>query len=146
LQETRRGGTLVRSDARRCQRGRFVEEMRKAAFSSVARACGFGILAIVCVMMGMGGPVTMFKAGGLLTLMMTFILILKARYALTQNYKRTEMWIMLPKEFRPPERYAQWAASTVLRDAYFTFAQYTALISITMWVIAFLFGVAGFAR
>ena len=56
----------------------------------------------------------MFQAGGLLTLMMTFILILKARYALTQNYKRTEMWIMLPKEFRPPERYAQWAASTVL--------------------------------
>jgi hypothetical protein len=120
--------------------------MRKAAFSCVARACGFGILAIVCVMMGMGGPVTMFKAGGLLTLMMTLILILKARYALTQNYKRTEMWIMLPKEFRPPERYAQWAASTVLRDAYFTFAQYTALISITMWGIAFLFGLSGFTR
>ena len=123
-----------------------MEEMRKAAFSSVARACGFGILAIVCVMMGMGSPVTMFQAGGLLTLMMTFILILKARYALTQNYKRTEMWTMLPKEFRPPERYAQWAASTVLRDAYFTFAQYTAIISIAMWVIAFLFGLGGFTR
>ena len=53
---------------------------------------------------------------------------------------------LLPKEFRPPERYAQWAASTVLRDAYFTFAQYTALISIAMWVIAFLFGVSGFGR
>ena len=43
---------------------------------------------------------------------------------------------MLPKEFRPPEAYAQWAASTVLRDAYFTFAKYTAMISIAMWVIA----------
>jgi hypothetical protein len=120
-----------------------MEEMRKAAFESVARACGFGVLAIVCVMMGMGGPKTMFQAGGLLTLMMTFILILKARYALTQNYKRTEMWIMLPKEFRPPERYAQWAASTVLRDAYFTFAQYTAIISIAMWLIALFFWISG---
>jgi hypothetical protein len=120
-----------------------MEEMRKAAFSSVARACGFGILAIVCVMMGMGSPRTMFQAGGILTLMMTFILILKARYALTKNHKRTEMWLMLPKEFHPPERYAQWAASTVLRDAYFTFAQYTALISIVMWVIALFFGLSG---
>ena len=123
-----------------------MEEMRKAAFSSVARACGFGVLAIVCVMMGMSGPKTMFQAGGLLTLMMTFILILKARYALTQNYKRTEMWIMLPKDFRPPEKYAQWAASTVLRDAYFTFALYTVMISISMWLIALSFSLTGFSR
>ena len=120
-----------------------MEEMRKAAFQSVARGCGFGVLAIVCVMMGMSNPRAMFQAGGILTLMMTFILILKARYALTQNYKRTEMWLMLPKDFRPPERYAQWAASTVLRDAYFTFAQYTAIVSIAMWVIALFFGITG---
>ena len=85
----------------------------------------------------------MFQAGGLLTLIMTLILILKARYALTQNYKRTEMWLMLPKDFRPPEQYAQWAASTVLRDAYFTFAQYTTIISITMWLLALFFGITG---
>ena len=56
--------------------------------------------------------------------------------ALTQDYKKTEMWLILPKDFRPPERYAQWATSTVMRDAYFTFAQYTALISIGLWVLA----------
>ena len=117
--------------------------MRKAAFKLVARACGFGVLAIVCLMMGMGSPRAMFQAGGLLTLIMTLILILKARYALTQNYKRTEMWLMLPKDFRPPEQYAQWAASTVLRDAYFTFAQYTTIISITMWLLALFFGITG---
>jgi len=120
-----------------------MEEMQKAAHISVARACGFGMLAIVCVMMGMGDARITFQAGGILTLMMTFILILKARYALTQNYKRTEMWLLLPKDFRPPEAYAQWAASTVLRDAYFTFAQYTALISIFMWILALLIGVTG---
>ena len=96
-------------------------------------------------MMGMSDPRTIFQAGGMLTLIMTFILLLKARWALTQNYKRTEMWLMLPKDFRPPEAYAQWAASTVLRDAYFTFAMYTALISIVMWIFAFLVAVSGFA-
>ena len=121
-----------------------MEEMRRQAFMSVARGCGFGMLAIVCVMVGMSfNPRAVFQGGGILTLMMTFILILKARYALTQNYKHTEMWLYLPKDFRPPEAYAQWAASTVLRDAYFTFAQYTALISIAMWVIALIIGLSG---
>lgn len=123
-----------------------MEEMRKVAFASVARACGFGMLAIVCIMVGMSfDPRAVFQAGGILTLMMTFILILKARYALTQNYKKTEMWLYLDKDFRPPEAYAQWAASTVLRDAYFTFAMYTALISIVMWILAFLVAVSGLA-
>ena len=123
-----------------------MEEMRKQAFASVARACSFGMLAIICVMVGMSfDPRAVFQAGGILTLMMTFILILKARYALTQNYKKTEMWLYLEKNFRPPEAYAQWAASTVLRDAYFTFAMYTALISIVMWVMAFLVAVSGLA-
>ena len=123
-----------------------MEEMRKQAFASVARACGFGMLAIICVMVGMSfDPRAVFQAGGILTLMMTFILILKARYALTQNYKHTEMWLYLDKNFRPPEAYAQWAASTVLRDAYFTFAMYTALISIVMWVLAFFIAISGLA-
>ena len=73
-----------------------MEEMRKLAFESVARGCGFGMLAIVCVMVGMSfDPRAVFQAGGILTLMMVFILILKARYALTQNYKHTEMWLYL---------------------------------------------------
>ena len=93
-------------------------------------------------MMGMSDPRTIFQTGGVLTLIMVVVLLVKARYALTQDYKRTEMWLMLPKDYRPPERYAQWAASTVLRDAYFTFAKYTAFTSIVMWVIAVIFGLS----
>lgn len=123
-----------------------MEEMRKLAFESVQRGCGFGMLAIICVMVGMSFDLrAVFQAGGILTLLMVFILILKARYALTQNYKRTEMWLYLEKDFRPPEAYAQWAASTVLRDAYFTYAMYTAMISIAMWVLAFLIAISGLA-
>lgn len=118
--------------------------MRKAAFESVSRGCAFGFLAIACVMMGfVHDPKLIFQSGGILTLMMTFVLLLKSRQALTRDYKRTEMWIILPKNFRPPEAYAQWAASTVLRDAYLTFAQYTAAISILMWMIAIIMSLTG---
>lgn len=118
--------------------------MRKAAFESVSRGCAFGFLAIACVMMGLvSDPKLVFQAGGILTLLMVFILMLKARRALTHDYKRTEMWLLLPKDFRPPERYAQWAAATVLRDAYLTFAQYTALVSIVMWILALFMRITG---
>lgn len=121
-----------------------MEEMRKAAFESVSRGCAFAFLAIACVMMGMvHDPRLVFQSGGILTLIMTFVLMLKSRQALTRDYKRTEMWILLPKDFRPPERYAQWAAATVLRDAYLTFAQYTALASIILWLIAIFMRVTG---
>jgi hypothetical protein len=89
-------------------------------------------------------PRAAFQAGGFLTTIMALVLIFKAREALTKNYKRTEMWLYLPKEQRPPESYAQWASSTVLRETYLTFALWTSAIAIVMWIVAlvfFLFGV-----
>jgi hypothetical protein len=49
----------------------------------------------------------------------------------------------LDKNFRPPEAYAQWASATVLRDTYLTFAMWTSLISVTMWVLALFFSLVG---
>jgi len=54
------------------------------------------------------------------------------------------MWLYIEKDFRPPEAYAQWASSTILRDTYLTFALWTSAIAIAMWVIALLFSLAGF--
>jgi hypothetical protein len=114
--------------------------MRRVAYETVLRACGFGSLAIFCVMIGMSFDArAAFQAGGTLTILMTGILIFKAREALTKDYRKTEMWLYLPKDFRPPEAYAQWASSTVLRDTYLTFAFWTSAIAITMWVVALLF-------
>lgn len=121
-----------------------MEHMRRIAYETVLRACGFGSLAIFCVMVGMSfHPRLAFQAGGFLTMIMTVILIFKAREALTKDYRRTEMWLYIEKDFRPPEAYAQWASATVLRDTYLTFALWTAAISITMWVIALILSVAG---
>ena len=121
-----------------------MEHMRRIAFETVLRACGFGALAIFCVMTGMSfHPRLAFQAGGFLTMIMAFILILKSREALTKDYRRTEMWLYIEKDFRPPEAYAQWASATVLRDTYLTFALWTSMISIVMWAIALVFMLLG---
>ena len=121
-----------------------MEEMRRIAYETVLRACGFGSLAIFCVMIGMSfEPRLAFQAGGFLTMLMTGILMFKAYEARTKNYRKTEMWLYLPKELRPPESYAQWASATVLRETYLVFARWTAGISIVMWALALLFSLAG---
>lgn len=121
-----------------------MEHMRRVAYETVLRACGFGMLAIVCVMVGMSfDPRLAFQAGGFLTTIMAFILILKSREALTKDYRRTEMWLYIDKQFRPPEAYAQWASSTILRDTYLTFAFWTSAISIVMWILALIFSLVG---
>jgi len=121
-----------------------MEEMRRIAYETVQRACLFGSLAIFCTMVGMSfEPRLAFQTGGTLTMLMAGILIYKAREALTKDYRRTEMWLYLPKDFRPPEAYAQWASATVLRDTYLTFALWTSAIAIAMWIVALLFSFAG---
>jgi hypothetical protein len=124
--------------------GARMEQMRRIAYETVLRACGFGSLAIFCVMIGLSfNARAAFQAGGILTMLMALILIMKAREALTKDYRKTEMWLYLPKDFRPPEAYAQWASSTVLRDTYLTFAMWTSAVAIVMWVLALLFRLFG---
>lgn len=121
-----------------------MEHMRQIAYETVLRACGFASLGIFCVMIGMSfDPRLAFQAGGFLTTLMTLVLVLKSREALTKDYRKTEMWLYIDKQFRPPEAYAQWASSTILRDTYLTFAMWTALISIAMWILALIFSLLG---
>jgi hypothetical protein len=118
--------------------------MRKAAYETVLRACGFGSLAIFCIMIGLSfEPRIAFQTGGTLTTLMAGILIYKAREALTKDYRKTEMWLYIEKDSRPPPPYAQWASSTVLRETYLTFALWTSGIAITMWGLALLFSALG---
>ena len=121
-----------------------MEHMRRIAYEVVLRACGFGSLAIFCVMIGMSfDPHLAFKTGGFLTIAMSGVLMIKAYEARTRPYRRTEMWLYLPKEQRPPASYAQWAASTVMRETYLTFARWTAAISVALWLLALFFSIVG---
>jgi hypothetical protein len=121
-----------------------MQEMRRIAFQTVQRACLFGSLAIFCTMVGLSpDPRLAFQAGGTMTMMMALALIYKAREALTKHYKKTEMWLYLPKDVRPPEAYAQRVSSTILRDTYLTFALWTSAIAVVMWAVVLLFSLFG---
>jgi hypothetical protein len=121
-----------------------MEHMRRVAFETALRACGFASLAIFCVMIGMSFmPKLAFQAGGFLTTIMAFVLVLKAYEARTKDYRHTEMWLYLEKDQRPPAAYAQWASATVLRETYLTFALWTSVVAIAMWVLALIFSLIG---
>jgi hypothetical protein len=124
-----------------------MEELRRVAFETVLRACSFGTLAIFCVMVGMSfNARAAFQAGGFLTTIMALILVMKARMAMTQNYRHMEMWLYLEKHQKPPESFAQYVTSTVMRETYLRFALWTSMVAIAMWLLALatsLLGVTG---
>lgn len=121
-----------------------MEAMRQIAYTTVLRACAFASLAIFCVMIGLSFlPRSAFQAGGFLSMVMTLVLVLKAREARTKNYRHTELWLYLPRESRPPQAVAQQTISTLMREIYLQFARWTAMISIVMWTIALLFSFIG---
>lgn len=119
-----------------------MEHLRHAANISIGRACGFFGLGIITVMMGLSfDPLLATRSGAVLVTGLTIVLIIRARGALTQDYRRTEMWLLLEDDQRPPVNCAQWAASTVLRDAYLQFALWAAGLSILLWTVALLLAV-----
>ena len=121
-----------------------MEAMRRIAYETVLRACGFASLAIFCVMIGLSFlPRSAFQAGGFLTMVMTLVLVLKAYEARTKDHRRTELWLYLPKESRPPQAVAQKMISVVMRETYLLFARWTAIVSIVMWSIALFFSIIG---
>lgn len=121
-----------------------MDEIRRVAFETVFRACGFGSLTIFCIMIGLSfEPLIAFQTGGTLTLMMVGILGFKAQEALTKPYRRTEMWLYLPKEQRPPEASAQQTTSMVMRETYLMFAYWTSGVAVGMWSLALFFTLLG---
>lgn len=121
-----------------------MDDLQRIAYEIVLRACAFACLAIFCVMIGLSfAPRVAFQAGGVLSMIMTGVLVLKAQQARTRDHRHTEVWLYLPKERRPAANFAQRAVSAVMRETYFTFARWTAIIAIAMWAGALVFSAAG---
>ncbi|MBI5318509.1 hypothetical protein [Bradyrhizobium sp.] len=116
-----------------------MEDVRPFACETVQRACGLALLAIFCIMIGLSYvPHAAFQAGGFLSMAMTLVLLEKAHGARTRDYRRTELWLHLPRERRPAPADAQDTISTIMRETYLLFARWTALICVAMWTIALL--------
>ena len=101
-----------------------MDAIEAAAFTSIGRACGFAGLGILCVMLGLSfEPVTATRAGGVLGLSLALVLAVFGLRAPSRSYEHTELWLILPKEARPPSTIAQRVIGQALRDTYFWFAE-----------------------
>ena len=60
------------------------------------------------------------------------ILAFRALTARTRPYKRTELWLILAKDARPPAGIAQRVIGEALRDTYTWFARQAAIISVVL--------------
>lgn len=118
-----------------------LQRIERVAHLSVARACGFGALAILTFMVGLSGDMgSSLKAGGILALVMCLVLLLKAWHATRRSYKHTEVWLMLAPQDRPHSTIAQQVISTVLRETFLYFAMHSAFASILLLGSAVVYG------
>jgi len=121
--------------------------IENAAFVSVGRASGFAALGIFCLMFGLSfEPVTATRAGGVLCLVVSLILAFKALTARSRPYKKTETWIILPKEARPPAEVAQQLIGETLRSTYIWFAKQAAAMALALLLAASALQLAGVTR
>lgn len=111
-----------------------MRNLNNLAFLSVARACGFTLLAIVCVMAGAAYDVAIsFMSGGLLSLLACCVLLSKASKASITPYKRTEVWVLLDPDDRPKAEIAQQLIGSTLRQLYLRFARNFAMLSVLLF-------------
>lgn len=119
--------------------GRVLQRIEELASFSVARGCGFAMLAIATTMIGLSfdAPQSL-KTGAVLSLVTSLVLILKAMRAPLKPYNSTELWLLLQPAERPPEGIAQLVLSRALREAYFRFALYFAWGSTGLLAVVFM--------
>jgi len=107
-----------------------VEKLEALAELSVARGCGFAAIGILTLMVGLSYQMSLaLKAGGIMGLGLTAILVARAIAAPRTPYKRTEVWIMLDPAERPGAAIAQMLIGRTLRHTYLRYALNVACIS-----------------
>jgi hypothetical protein len=124
-----------------------MQKVEELALISVSRAVGFAALAIGTTMIGLSADImNCLKAGGILTLMTSLILLMKGLRAPQRDYKRTEVWIMMAPDDRPNAAVAQGVIGEVLKRTYLTFAFHLAIVSSGLLLLAMAFSLTGAVR
>jgi hypothetical protein len=124
-----------------------MQKVEELALISVSRAVGFAALAIGTMMIGLSSDLlNCLKAGGILTLMTSLILLMKGLRAPQRDYKRTEVWIMMSPDDRPNATVAQGVIGEVLKRTYLTFALHLAIVSGGLLLLATVFSLSGALR
>lgn len=118
-----------------------MEKINQLAHASVARACGFAMLAIATFMVGLSSQFALaLRAGGFGCLLLSLVLIGMSWRAASTPYQRTELWLMLDPSERPQAAVAQSIISTARREAFLDFALRSAWLATTLLVMALFWG------
>jgi hypothetical protein len=97
---------------------------------SIARGCGYVGLAVLTFMVGLSWDMVLAtKVGGLLVLLASMILVVKAERSAVRPYRHTELWLMLDRRDRPRKVVAQRVIGAVLRGCYLRFALHSAFLA-----------------
>ncbi len=121
-----------------------MEAIEHAAFVSVGRAFGFTGLAIVCIVFSFSfAPPLAALIGGLLCMLAAAMFSLYGVTAPRRPYKRTETWLILPRDHRPPAAVAQKLIGGVLRETYLRFARDAMLFAVGLLIFALLLRLMG---
>lgn len=122
-----------------------MEKIRQVANVCVGRAVLFGWLAIGLIMLSFSfNPVIAFRAGAVLALVMSSILLVKAFEAAGKNPKRTEVWLYLDDRSRPMNDAAEQAFRNTMRDVYGRFARGVFVIACVMFMLSIAFHGLGY--
>ena len=121
-----------------------MERIRQVAIECVGRAVMFGWLAIGCVMVGFSfAPVSSFRSGAVLALLMALVLLWRAMTAAGRNPKHSEVWLYLDENSRPAEAHAHLIFATVMREVYGRYAQVTLGVAVGFFAASVLLQLAG---
>lgn len=121
-----------------------IDHIRSLAELSVRRACGFAVLGIWTVVVGLiSMPLMAVKAGAILLTILGTVLLHKALTARHRAYRRTELWILLDGKHGLPEDSAQRVLGNVLRDVYWRYAEFSAWAALALWLLALVLAVMG---
>lgn len=118
-----------------------MDKIDQLAHASVARGCGFAMLAIATFMIGLSGNFAIaLRAGGYACLLMCFTLMMMGWRAQSIPYKNTELWLILEPSDRPQPAVAQAIIATARREALLNFALHSAWLAAVLLVMAVLWG------
>lgn len=120
-----------------------MEEITRLARITVSRACGYAAVAITAIMAGLSyNPRVSFQMGGILSLILALVLILKATGLDASEDRRSDGFGLQPE---PQPQHAadnqlRRLVSCALRDAYFTFARHAAAVAGALLAISLFIG------
>jgi hypothetical protein len=104
---------------------------------TVKRGCGFALLAIATVMLGLSYDLVLcLKSGAILEALHGSVLGVFAYQAPKRNHRSTELWVLLNKGEDLPRNYPPELLLEVLRKTYIRYAEFAAMTALALSVAA----------